>query len=437
MSDAFNTNKGDGMRRCVVSVMGGLFVASALASFAQGPVPATIRQVTQGDLNCLNGDWSPDGRWIVYQKEGEGDFASYAIWKITTGGGRDTKLTQENYYCDTKPRWGAKNLIAFQRNEETETFDPGSHDSSIWVMKPDGTGQRRVAKYLDNDEGGNSWPSWNPAGTLIAFRGGESNSKGLWWVSSLGTGAKNVGQLGFGVHHMFSWKPAGIGAGVTIAASFQKYGEYRGVARVSSSAALPNMWLTPVADEYCQMMPAYSPDGTKIAYKDDYNNNGDIWVMRENGKGKVRLTDSASNGNECYTAPVWMPGGKYIALWSSEGSGETYDKWIYIMTADGSHKVPVMTDETIQGDGYWGTDNRIMLRVNKPGTKILFNGMDDSATLQVFVLELDTADDDADGLLNWQEDVWGSDRNDRDSNDDGIGDGASVARGIDPAPDAT
>ena len=49
------------------------------------------------------------------------------------------------------------------------------------------------------------------------------------------------------------------------------------------------------------------------------------------------------------------------------------------------------------------------------------------------VVEVNGVGYDGDGLKNWQEDVWGSDRNDKDSNDDGIWDGASVLRGIDPA----
>jgi Tol biopolymer transport system component len=419
--------------RFVLGLVAGVFLVSGVAAMAQGP--ATVRQITEGTLDCAMGDWSPDGKWIVYMKESEG-WGSYEIWKINLAGTIDTQLTDGTYYCDSKPRWGAKNLIAFQRNEETEDEDLGNDVASIWVMDANGRNQKRVAKYIDNDpdedgfdEGGAQWPTWNPAGTRIAYKFGAQQNKQLWVVNSTGLGKQNVSGLGMGPHQMISWKPAGLYANMAIVASFQKqWGDYRGLARVAVNDVLPSKWITDPNDMNCQMMPSYSPDGTKVAYKDDAQGRGDIWVMAEGGRNKVRITDYSSD-DYCHSNPQWI-GNKYIAYWQTDyDTPWPYERRVCIMTADGTHAAPV-TDVIDRARSLF----EVMLRPNKAGTKFLINTYDESDNYQVSVVELDTADSDGDGLLNWQEAVWGCDPSDRDSNDDGIGDGASVARGIDPGP---
>jgi Tol biopolymer transport system component len=427
-----SSQKGDAMKggRFVLGVAAGAFLVSGLAAMAQGP--ATVRQITEGTLDCVMGDWSPDGKWIVYMKEGE-NWGSFEIWKINLAGTIDTQLTDGTYECDSKPRWGAKNLIAFQRSENTEDDNIGNDVASIWVMDANGRNQKRVAKYIDSDpddnglvdDGGAQWPTWNPAGTRIAYKFGTSEAnKQLWVVNSTGLGKQNVSGLGMGPHQMISWKPAGLYANMAIVASFQKqWGDYRGLARVAVNDVLPSKWITDPNDMHCQMMPSYSPDGTKVAYKDDTEGRGNIWIMTDGGRNKVRLTDNSSD-DMCHSNPQWL-GNKYIAFWGSDDGVVR----VWVMTADGTHAAPV-TDHIDRGWTLFET----MLRPNKAGTKILINSRDEGGNYQVTVVELDTADSDGDGLLNWQEAVWGCDPSDRDSNDDGIGDGASVARGIDPGP---
>lgn len=427
--------KGDAMKadRFVLGFAAGLFVLAGIVSSAHAQ--ATVRQITDGTLDCVMGDWSPDGKWVVYMKETENWSGQSEIWKINLAGTIDTQLTDGTYYCDSKPRWGAKNLIAFQRNERTNGQSSTVYNdvASIWVMDTNGRSQKRVAKYIDTDEdddgyfdeGGAQWPTWNPAGTKIAFKFGYQNMKQLWVVNSNGTGKQNVSGLGMGVHHMISWKPAGLYANAAMVASFQKeYNDSRGLGRVAVNNLLPTRWITDPTDPNCQMMPSYSPDGTKVAYKDDAADRGDIWLMTDAGRNKVRITDYSSDGY-CHSNPQWI-GNKYIAYWSYDDG----DYQVWVMTADGTHAAP-MTDAINRGWSYF----EALLRPNKGGTKILINTYVDS-TYQVSVVELDTADTDGDGLKNWQEAVWGCDPDDRDSNDDGIGDGASVARGIDPAPEA-
>ncbi len=49
--------------------------------------------------------------------------------------------------------------------------------------------------------------------------------------------------------------------------------------------------------------PAWSPDGTKIAFWTTRDGNGEIYVMNANGSGQTRLTNVAGDD----IAPDWQP----------------------------------------------------------------------------------------------------------------------------------
>jgi len=75
---------------------------------------------------------------------------------------------------------------------------------------------------------------------------------------------------------------------------------------------------------------AWSPDGRKIAFVRDRDENSDgyhpeIYVMNSDGSGQGRLTQRGSS-------PLWSPDGRQIAFRSSrDGTTE-----LYVMNADGS-----------------------------------------------------------------------------------------------------
>jgi hypothetical protein len=73
--------------------------------------------------------------------------------------------------------------------------------------------------------------------------------------------------------------------------------------------------------------PAWSADGTRIAFQDTPCC-GRIYVVHADGTGLVRLTNTYTDD-----APAWSPNGNKIAFQRFLGSGETE---IYLMNADGT-----------------------------------------------------------------------------------------------------
>src|SRR5919198_164069 len=61
---------------------------------------------------------------------------------------------------------------------------------------------------------------------------------------------------------------------------------------------------------FFQTEPAWSPDGRRIAFVSRRDGRSHIYVMRPNGTGVRRLTDSAADDE----SPTWSPDGRRIAF---------------------------------------------------------------------------------------------------------------------------
>jgi Tol biopolymer transport system component len=107
------------------------------------------------------------------------------------------------------------------------------------------------------------------------------------------------------------------------------------------------------------VMPAWSPNGKKIAYERYLNGSRDIYVMNANGSTKRRLTDSS--------------GDEFSPAWSSDGSKIAFQRNldIYIMDANGGNVRRLTNNTRHNANPSWSPD----------GTKIAFQstlpGIDD------------------------------------------------------------
>ncbi len=98
--------------------------------------------------------------------------------------------------------------------------------------------------------------------------------------------------------------------------------------------------------------PAWSPDGSQIAFASDRDGGWEIFVMDADGGGLAQLTDSP--GHDFH--PAWSPDGSEIVFTSARD----VDWEIYIMNADGSGQRRVTNSPNYDFSPEWSPDGALI-----------------------------------------------------------------------------
>lgn len=247
--------------------------------------------------------WSPDGEWLVYLSYGGGSVPHLYVTRVDVPA--PTALLPTSGYRDREPKWSPDgDRIAFSSNRDR--VNPDRYN--LWVVGIDPvTGRAGAVKQATMGEDcWDSTPDWAPADKVnhgvatknllvfsSAFR--EPGKRLIYAVDGEDTG----GSLG---------EPAGS----------------------------PVSLLTPSAVDLNAGEPAWSPDGTKIAYSAKQDGTQDIWVMDVTVSGTPgsrtvtaanhrRLSLDAAADAATDDQPVWSPDGKYLLFVRTPLSGGSSD----------------------------------------------------------------------------------------------------------------
>ncbi len=111
------------------------------------------KRVTSKGPSYLHG-WSPDGKFLIYTGERNGEFD---IYKVSAEGGEETRLTNAKGLDDGSEYTPDGKYIYFNSNR--------TGSMQIWRMKPDGSDQEQVT----SDEYNNWFPHVSPDGKWIIY----------------------------------------------------------------------------------------------------------------------------------------------------------------------------------------------------------------------------------------------------------------------------
>jgi len=111
------------------------------------------RRITASGPSYLHG-WSPDGKFVIYTGQRNGEFD---IYKMSITGGDETRLTNTPG-LDDGSEYSPDGKYIYFNSTRTGTMQ-------IWRMKPDGTNQQQIT----NDAYNNWFPHVSPNGQWICF----------------------------------------------------------------------------------------------------------------------------------------------------------------------------------------------------------------------------------------------------------------------------
>jgi len=168
------------------------------------------------DIHEFGSDWSPGGRWLAYDQ----DFGTGFELKIVRANGSEDRFLVPSAHS---PAWSPNGRrLAFSKGNNTDLFSirrdgkqlkrivrtkAGEHSvdwssrnrlvfargfggrSEIWVMRPDGTHQRRLTnnKVFDGE------PDWGPGGRRIVFSRFARGHSSIFTMRRNGTHLRRIG----------------------------------------------------------------------------------------------------------------------------------------------------------------------------------------------------------------------------------------------------
>ncbi len=244
-----------------------------------------------------NPAWSPDGAFIAFTTQR--DAANPEIYAVDFNGENPINLTHFPL-GEYRPAWSPTGgHLAFDSRRDG--------NSEIYLLDLVAGADRRLTFHRAEDQ----HPTWSPDGTRLAFESGR----------------QVFTREGFDPDEIADLEARAIAANQ--AAQVANDSSFNEQIFVVDAVGGPVRRLTYSRGR--DREPAWSPDGTQIAFASDQDGDFDIYVVDVEGGGVTNLTPWARQED---SSPCWSPDGRKIAFVSNRlGSRD-----IFVMNADGTQQ---------------------------------------------------------------------------------------------------
>ena len=229
----------------------------------------------------------------------------------------------------------------------------------IYLMDTDGS----VVHRLTTNPAEDYWPTWSPDGTQIAFASNQDGDFDIFVINVadilLNAGNPEPRRLTQedGNDLEPAWSPDGSKIAFMVHQANQSdvyTMKPDGSARIRLTEGTGSNYL-----------PKWSPDGSKIVFVSERDGNPEIYTMNTDGSAQTRLTDNPADDRY----PAWSSQGDYISFYSDRDG----HKELYRINADGQNPLPLTDDNAAVWVSDWSPDgNQIAFTSKRDGNREIY-----------------------------------------------------------------
>ena len=245
--------------------------------------------------------YAPDGRTMIYESSSETDGEIRTMDVETKRTTSLLKTETTGTFPAISPDGGS---IVFQNRIDG--------NMEICLMRSDGS----AVKNLTNNPARETMPAWSPDGRQLVFTSNRDGNYDLMQVYVMNVDGTNQHRIYYSnaMSQRPSWSPDGRQIIFANDKEDGRSGNFE-IFTIEPETTQPEKRLT-VRRRY-DVAPVYSPDGDRVAFVSNVDGNWEIYLMRSDGSGILRLTRNVAED----TDPGWSPDGKRI-IFSSNRNGK-------------------------------------------------------------------------------------------------------------------
>ena len=251
--------------------------------FTIGADGSSRTQITHA-VSAQNPDWSPNGEHIVFELEGK-DSANIATMSANGNGVR--KLTPNGFQGQPSYSPDGK-LIVYER-------DLGPTDNGLWIMRDDGSEQRRLTRnpFMKTGECGcDTDPNFSPDGKTITFvrMKRDHELQALFSVGLDGKGLRQLTPYSWEVAIKHDWSPDGKLIVLTTNADFVRPTESANLVTIHPDGTGKTELTKFTGGKQNAFAGSFSPDGKLIVFRLEAGDTYSLATIGRNGGAIHKLT---------------------------------------------------------------------------------------------------------------------------------------------------